>query len=190
MKSLTPNAQSLLLPIQFHGELELTWIIGCGGGARVAEERAYGRHVVSIGNVEHVRDQVHAEALVEVEAFCEAYVIKDGPWSHAGVASQVAVELQEGRGGSGCGKGQQAWLLQDSTRRILGVVNRIDSHRASRVDKRIRPAGERRQLKIVVVASDDIEWPPRAEFNQRSKRPIAEKFAAESVAAQFTALVD
>ena len=87
-----------LLPVQFHGELELARIVGGGGLAGVAEQRTHSGYVHFIDDVEHVGDQVHAEALGKVDALRYSHVVEHRPGSHAGIAAQVAVELEKSWG--------------------------------------------------------------------------------------------
>src|ERR1700674_3817151 len=93
------NSHNLILPVQFQRELELARVVRSGGLTGVGEERTYGRHVVAVGNVEHVGDEIHVEALAEVDALGDAQIVKDCPRSDAGVAAQVAVELRQTREG-------------------------------------------------------------------------------------------
>jgi hypothetical protein len=82
----------ILLPIQFHRELELARIIRSRRLSRVGEERAYSRDVVLIRDVKHVGDQIHVETLGEMNALGYAEIVEDGKGLHAGVAAKIAVE--------------------------------------------------------------------------------------------------
>src|SRR6185437_4968083 len=87
-----------LLPVQFHSELELAWVIGGGGLAGIAEQRTHSGHVHFVDDVEHVGDQVHAEAFREINTLRDAHIVEHGPGSHSGIAAQVAVELEKSWG--------------------------------------------------------------------------------------------
>src|ERR1700674_851567 len=85
------------LPVQLQRELELPWIIGGSGlsgvAGRTTAKRADRGHIVLVGDVEHVDDQVGVEALAKVDAFGDAQVVEESPGLDSGVAAQVTVEL-------------------------------------------------------------------------------------------------
>src|SRR5208283_5851441 len=92
---ITPKTD---LPVQFQRELELARVVGRGGLTGVGEERAYGCDVVAVSNVEHVGDEIHVDALAEVNAFGEAHIVEGRPRGNARVAAEAAVEQAHGVG--------------------------------------------------------------------------------------------
>ncbi len=175
------------LPVELHGELKLPRIVSRRRLPCIGKQRADCGHVVPVRDVEHVGNQFHVKALAEVDALGDAQIVKHGPRRDTGVAAKIAVKLQQTLATTPAGhKTVDARLLKNPRGRILAVVNRA----ARRIHRGVRPPGKRRQLKIVVVAGDDVERPPRPEFYQRRERPIAEELAAEAVTAQLSRLVN
>src|SRR5581483_74414 len=162
------------LPLHFHSELKLPGIVSRCWLPGVGKQRADCCHVIAIRDVEHVHDQLKANPLVNRDILGHSQVIEHCPGSMARVPSQVAVQLLQGYGGSRCQERQDepgdTRFLEYSAWREPGV----DNHSASRVRGHIWPSRQRRKLKIVAVAGNDVEGPPRAELNQRGKCPIAE----------------
>src|SRR5579871_5210710 len=108
-----------LLPVDLHGELELARIIGGSRLSGVGEERTDGSYVVFVGDIEHVGDQVHAEALGEVDSLRHTHVAKGGPRRQTCVAAEVAVELQQRRDFSSGNESIDTDFLKSSARREL-----------------------------------------------------------------------
>ena len=73
-------------------------------------------HVVTVRNVEHVGDQIHVEALAEIDALGYTQVVKDSPGGEAGIAGEVAVE-----GEQRAVKAGDAWLLKYSGGRCFRI---------------------------------------------------------------------
>src|SRR5258708_10483665 len=84
-------AATSLLPVHRHRKLELPRVVRRSRLSRVGKERAYRRHIVAVGEVEHVSDEFHIETLVEVDPLGHAEVVEDVPRRNAGVAAEVAV---------------------------------------------------------------------------------------------------
>src|SRR5579864_6402024 len=89
------------LPVKLHGELELAWIVGRCGRSGIGEERTDGGHIHFVGNVEHVCNQLHVEALAEEDAFGYPHIVEDRPGRNSRIAAEIAVELQKSRRGQG-----------------------------------------------------------------------------------------
>jgi len=140
---------------QFQRKLELPRIVGCGSLAGVGKERTDCSHVVNIGDVEHVGDEVHIKALPEVNTLRNAKIVEDRPWRDPGVAAKVAVER-----GERAVEIEDARLLENSCWRIFRINWLIPDRRASGVYERVGPPGERRQLEIVAVAGKDVKGTP------------------------------
>src|SRR5579864_4476001 len=83
------------LPEQLERELELPRIVGGGRLAGIAQERADGGHVVLVGDVEHVDDEVRAEALPERDVLGHPEVVEYGPRGNAGVSPEIAIEPEQ-----------------------------------------------------------------------------------------------
>src|SRR5215467_11097095 len=111
------------LPIELHGELELTRIIRRRCLARIDKQRANGRDVVLIGNIEHIHNEVGTKSLGEVDTFGNAQIAECRPGRYTCIASKVAVKLQEGRDRSGRDEAINARLLEYSCRRIFRTVD-------------------------------------------------------------------
>ena len=115
----------LILPVQLHRKLELARVVGSGGLTGVGKERAYGRGVISIRDVEHIGNQLQADALAEVDAPGDAKVVEDRPGGRAGIAAEVAVEGLQGDERETClrrGGGREGLItrfLENAGRRIL-----------------------------------------------------------------------
>src|SRR5208282_4549920 len=92
-QSLKPNAH---LPVQFQRKLELPRIIRSARLSGVLEERADSGHIVLVRDVEHVSDQVHVEALPDVNTLCDPQIAKGRPRGAACVAAQVTIQRLEG----------------------------------------------------------------------------------------------
>ena len=85
-----------VLPVDLHRELELARIVGRGRLVRhCVNSGLTAATLYLVRDVEHVGDQVHAEALAEVDALRDAQIVEDGPRSDPGIAAEVAVELQQ-----------------------------------------------------------------------------------------------
>ena len=67
----------LILPVQFQSKLKLAGVIGCRGLTGVGEQRTDGRYIVAVGDIECVGDEIHADALAEVDTLGNAHVIED-----------------------------------------------------------------------------------------------------------------
>src|ERR1700674_5006183 len=133
------NSHNSILPVQFQRKLELARVVRSGGLTGVGEERADGRHVVAVGDVEHVGDEIHVEALAKVDAFGDAQIVEDGPRGDAGVAAEVAVE-----GGERAVEVEDARLLKNSGGRVLRFDRLVSDRRARGVYEGVGPPGERR----------------------------------------------
>src|ERR1035438_6357493 len=83
-------------PIKLNRELKLPRIIGCRSLTGIRKERTDRSHIVPVGNVEHVGDQLQVEALGEVDSFREPYIVENGPGLNACIAAQIAIERQQG----------------------------------------------------------------------------------------------
>src|SRR5580700_3209880 len=75
------------LPVHLQSKLELTRIVGGSGRSGVGKQRADGRNVKPVGDVKHVDDRVHANALPEGNALGYSQVVEDGPGRYPGVAA-------------------------------------------------------------------------------------------------------
>ncbi len=177
--------QSRTSPVELQCELELARIVRRCCLAGVAEQRADGGHVVLVGDVEHVGDQIHAEALGERNALRDTHVAEGSPRSDSGIAAEVAVELQQRRNFSRRYEAVDARLLEGSAGRELGSVDGA----ARRIDGSVGPSGQRRELQIVIAAGNDVERASGGDFEQRSPCPVAHHFAHESVARNFPRLI-
>src|SRR5579864_7615018 len=183
------TARRSRLPVQLHGELELARIVGgCGlagvaGGA--AAERAHGGYVHFVCDIEHVGDQFQAYAFAEVDSLGNSHIVEHRPGLSAGVAAQIAVELEKGRRGQSRDEAVDARLLQRTRRRVLGLIRRT----ARGTDRGIGTAGEGRQLEVVSVAGDDVEWPTGSNVEQRGDRPVTED-STYKAAAHLAGLVN
>src|SRR6266478_1771268 len=179
------DSENLILPVQFQRKLELARVVRSGCLTGVSEERAYGRHVVAVGDIEHVGDEIHIEALAEVDALGDAQIVEDCPRRDPGVAAKVAVEGRERTV-----EVEDARLLENSGGRVLRLDRLVPDRGARGVLEGVGPSGEGRQLQVVAIAGKDVERPSGAEFDQRSDCPVAEKLAGKTVAAKPACLVD
>src|SRR6266403_3222762 len=179
------DSENLILPVQFQRKLELARVVRSGCLTGVGEERAYGRHVVAVGDVEHVGDEIHVQALAKVDALGDAQIVEDRPRRDAGVAAEVAVEGRERTV-----KVEDARLLENSGGRVLRLDRLVPDRGARGVLEGVGPSGEGRQLEVVAIAGKDVERPPGAEFDQGGEGPVAEKLAGKTVAAKPACLVD
>lgn len=183
----------MILPVQFKRELKLARIISRGGLTGVGEERANGRHIVDISDVEHVSNEIHGEALAEEDALGDAEIVEDGPGSDAGVAAEIAVEIEQGVRGSQFRWrhiGKAGFLKEAGAREPGGHDGVAACVSGSSGGDNIGPRSERGNLEIVLVASDDVEGPSGTEFDKGGECPIAEGPAGEAVATEFARLVD
>src|SRR3982074_3379457 len=119
----------MILPVQFQRKLELAWIVCSCGLSGIGEERTDGGDVVYIGDVKHVRNQLHVEALAEVNAFRFPQIVEYCPRRDPGVAAEIAVE-----GHQRTVKVGEAGFLKHSGWRIL----RFNCISARRIYERIR----------------------------------------------------
>src|SRR5258708_37672745 len=113
-------------------------------------------------------------------------MVEDRPRRGASVGAEVAVE-----GGERTVEAEDARFLEEAGAREFrrhGLVAAAINRSSGGYD--IGPPGEGRQLKVVPIASENVEWPAGTEFDQWCECPIAEDFAGESVAAESSSLVD
>ena len=89
------------LPVDLHRELELPRIVSCRRLTGVSEQRADGRDVHLICDVKDVSNQVHVDVLSDVQSTRNADVVEHRPWRDAGIAAEIAIELQERRNNAG-----------------------------------------------------------------------------------------
>ena len=88
-----PNANCCFsLPIHFHCELKLSGIVRRCRLSCVGPELVHRGHVEPIYQVEHVGDQIHAEAFIKVDTAGDAEIVEHRPGLYAGVACEVAIE--------------------------------------------------------------------------------------------------
>src|SRR6266404_2985671 len=179
------DSENLILPVQFQRKLELARVVRSGCLTGVGEERAYGRHVVAVGDVEHVGDEIHVEALAKVDALGDAQIVEDCPRRDAGVAAEVAVEGRER-----AVEVEDARLLENPGGRVLRLDRLVPDRGARGVLEGVGPSGEGRQLEVVAIAGKDVKRPSGAEFDQGGEGPIAEDLARKAVAAEPARLVD
>ena len=165
-----------VLPVDLQRELELPCIIRRCSLARIGKQRTDGRDVVPVGDVEHVCDQVHVEALAKIDAFRNAQIVEDRPGSHTGIAAQVAIKLQQCGDGLSGDEAVNARLLQSPGRGERGFYGCT----ASGIDECVGSSCQRRQLEVITVAGNDVEWPSRTELNKRRECPVAENPTGES----------
>jgi len=146
-------------------KLELTHVVVGSGLSRVAggtTARAGLRPPHSpCCDVEHVGDQVHAEALAEVHRLATRRSLNTVQGVVPALRPSSASSCRRVGFGSGQNERKDARLLQFARRRILGFVNGA----ASRIRESVRPAGQRGQLKIVAVARDDVEGTARRDID-------------------------
>src|ERR1700691_3506401 len=122
------------MPVEFQRELELPRIVSRRGLAGVGKQRADSGHVIPVGDVEHVGDQVHVVAFAEINPLGHAHVVEDRPGLKAGIAAQVAVERLERSV-----EVRAARFLENSRWRVLRRYRRIAKSGTSRVDESVRP---------------------------------------------------
>ena len=139
------------LPVKLHGKLELARIIRRGRLAGVAEQRAHRCHIHLVRDVKHIGDQVHAEALAEINPLGETHVVEDRPRLNSRIAAQVAVKLQQSGKSLRGDESVDARFLEGSGRRVLAVVDST----AGGVDRGVGAACQRRQLGVVATSRND-----------------------------------
>ena len=145
-----------VLPVDLHGELELTRVVRCRGLSCIGEERAHGGHVHFVCDVKHVGDQVEAEALGECDPARDAHVSEGCPRSDPCVAAEVSIELQKRWNRSAGDEAVDARFLECAARRKFRTHHRA----AGGIDGCVRTAGQRRELEIVSAARQNVEGRP------------------------------
>src|SRR5467141_3662405 len=173
------------LPVHFHRELELPWIISGCSLARIGKQRTNGRDVVAVGDVEHVGYQIHVEALSKIDALGNAQIVEDRPGGDSGVAAQIAVQREQTAVEAG-----YARLLEDTGGRCFRIDWVVSLGRARGIHRDVGTPSKRRQLQIVSIAGDDVERTSRSQFDQRSEGPVTEDFPGKPTPADFARLID
>src|ERR1700680_3725945 len=162
------------LPVDLQRELELPCIISGCSLARIGKQRTDARDVVPVGDIEHVGDQIHVEALTKIDALGNAQIVEDRPRGDSGIAAQIAVQREQTAVEAG-----YARLLEDTGGRCFRIDWVVSLRRARGIHKGVGTPSKRRQLKIVSIAGDDVERTSRSKFDQRSEGPVTEDFSGK-----------
>src|SRR5258708_14339387 len=103
-------------------------------------------------------------------------MVEDRPRRGASVGAEVAVE-----GGERTVEAEDARFLEEAGAREFrrhGLVAAAINRSSGGYD--IGPPGEGRQLKVVPIASENVEWPAGTEFYNVNECPISHSLSGET----------
>src|SRR5271157_124626 len=166
------------LPSQPQRELELAWVISRRGNTCLVPKGIHVSHVVTIGDIKQVHDPLQLEAVTQFEHACDAQIVEHRVRLGAGVAGQIPDEYRHLPGHERIGKTGRdqipGWrILRWRSNVATGIgLSGMCRHGA---------ISSRREVKVLVKASHDIERLTGGNLDYGSHRPVAPQRSLQSM---------
>src|SRR5271166_3914759 len=168
------------LPGQPQRELKLARIVRCRGNARLAPEGIYVGHVVTIGDIKQVHDPLQLEAVTQLEHACNSQIVEHRVGLCASVAGQIPDEYRYLPSHERIGKTGRdqipGWRILRWRSNVATGIGLPGSCRHGAISSR-------REVKVLVKASYDVERLTRSNLDYGSHRPVTPQCALPATAA-------
>src|SRR5271166_131241 len=166
------------LPSQPQRELELAWVISRRGNTCLVPKGIHVSHVVTIGDIKQVHNPLQLQAVTQLEHACDAQIVQYSIWLGSRIARQVPDEYRHLPSDERISKTSRdqitGWrILRWRTSVATGIgLPGVSCHGA---------ISSRREVKVLVKASHDIEPLTRSNLDYGCHRPVAPQRSLQSM---------
>src|SRR6185437_9976728 len=165
---------------QLQPKLELSWIKCCRWLAGIGPEHVYIGYVEFVDEVEHVYRAIELELLGETKCAADPQIGEYCRGLDACIALQIAYERSVQIAGGLDKAGRRIWR---GGRDIAAEIHRsVGWHHQ-------RTIGVRTEVKVAIVADQDVEGTSGTGFDDRSNGKSAESLRQKAVAGELPSLV-